>query len=106
MISNESKTRRFRTLLGIAAAAVVAASFGTMTTAKADDDDWGHRGWQRDRHEDREEAREAWARHEWREDHAYRYGYYAPPRVYYTQPRVYYPPPPVYYTPQPYYYGG
>jgi len=30
------------------------------------------------------------ARREWREDHPYRYGYYAPPRVYYTQPRVYY----------------
>ena len=113
MVSKENKARGWRTLLGGAAIASVVVSFGAATPAKAhddDDDDYHggyHQGWDRDdRHEDREEAHEAWERHEWAEAHPYGYGYYAQPRAYYyAQPRAYYPPP-VYYAPQPYAWGG
>lgn len=112
MVLKENKARGWRTLLGGAAIASVVVSFGAATPAKAhddDDDDYRggyHQGWDRDRYEDREEAHEAWERHEWAEAHPYGYGYYAQPRAYYyAQPRAYYPPP-VYYAPQPYAWGG
>lgn len=111
MVSNENKPRAWRAVLGAAAIASVVVTFGAATPAKAhdDDEDGGrgyYQGWERDRHEDREEAHEAWERHEWAEQRPYGYGYYARPRAYYyAQPRVYYPPP-AYYAPQPYYPSG